>query len=323
MARPLRIEYPNAWYHVMNRGLRREDIFFNPEDRDSFLSLLDDIHNKYHVQVHAYCLMTNHYHLMLHTPLPNLQKAMRHLGSVYTQRINRAYGRDGPLFRGRYKAKIIETETYLTRLSRYIHLNPVEAKIVAMPEDYQWSSCSAFLQQEKAPQWLFRDETMSYFEQENLAQTIENYRYFLQEGIDSDIAEKISSKSSCPILGSDQFILSMVEKLKKTDLEEIPEQKPLIQLLRPSLPTIENITNNYFNIDQVELGARGKKPGNFPRQLAIYLAAQHTDHSHQEIADFFGDTSRYGVSKTYRRMKNCSEKNADIKRIIQKIEQIM
>ncbi len=106
MARPLRIEYSNAWYHVMNRGLSHEDIYFTREDRYLFLALLADISERFHIQIHAYCLMSNHYHLLVHTPLPNLQRAMGHLGSVDTQRFNRLHDRDGPLFTERYKSKL-------------------------------------------------------------------------------------------------------------------------------------------------------------------------------------------------------------------------
>ncbi len=140
MTRPLRIEFSNAWYHVMNRGRRRENVFYSDEDRRTFLSLLSDLHDKFHVKIHAYCLMGNHYHLLLNTPLPNLSRAIRHLGGVYTQEFNRAHRKEGALFRGRYRSKLIDSDEYLTQLSRYIHLNPVDAGIVHAPENYEWST---------------------------------------------------------------------------------------------------------------------------------------------------------------------------------------
>ena len=130
MARPLRIEYPGAWYHVMNRGVDRQPIFLHDAHRESFLSLLSDISRSYQVEIHAYCLMNNHYHLLVRTPLGNISRAMRHLNGVYTQRFNSMEKRDGSLFRGRFKAILVEADEYLLRLSRYIHLNPVAAKLV-------------------------------------------------------------------------------------------------------------------------------------------------------------------------------------------------
>ena len=140
MARPLRLEYPGAWYHVMNRGLARQPIFRTDAHRQHFLDLLLEIHNRYQVEIHAYCLMGNHYHLFIRTPLANLSRAMRHLNGIYTQRYNQGMHRDGPIFRGRYKSILVEADTYLLRLSRYIHLNPVAAKLVRKAETYPWSS---------------------------------------------------------------------------------------------------------------------------------------------------------------------------------------
>ena len=127
MARPLRIEYPGAWYHAMNRGASGRAIFQSDRDRHAFLALFGDIAATFGVEVHAYCLMGNHYHLLLRTPRGNLSRALRHLNGVYTQRYNRTHGTDGPLFRGRFKAVLVDADTYLAALSRYIHLNPVTA----------------------------------------------------------------------------------------------------------------------------------------------------------------------------------------------------
>ena len=130
MARPLRIEFKGAWYHVMNRGAGRCRIFENDAQRHYFLSLLEVTCERFNAEWHAYCLMTNHYHLMLRTPQGNLQRIMRHINGVYTQYYNRESRRDGPLFRGRYKAILVDAEAYWTHLSRYIHRNPVDASVV-------------------------------------------------------------------------------------------------------------------------------------------------------------------------------------------------
>ena len=144
MARPLRIQYPGAWYHVMNRGGARRTIFEELTHYRLFLDVVAAARETYSVSVHAYCLMSNHYHLLVRTPLGNLAKCMRHVDGVFTQRINRLVGADGALFRGRYRSILIEADVYLLNVSRYIHLNPVAAKLAVQPQDYPWSSYRAY-----------------------------------------------------------------------------------------------------------------------------------------------------------------------------------
>lgn len=153
MARPLRIEYEGALYHVMNRGIDHKNIFLNDFHRELFIILLEEISIKFYAEIMCYCLMDNHYHLLLRTPLPNLSRIMRHLDGIYTRRFNIIQGRDGPIFRGRYKAILIDEESYLLQVSRYIHLNPVEAKIVKNAFDYTWSSYNAFINENTKPFW--------------------------------------------------------------------------------------------------------------------------------------------------------------------------
>ena len=154
MARPLRIEYPGAVYHVMNRGLSRQLVFRDSNDYQAFLKVLTEVHALWGVQILAYCLMPNHYHLCVKTPQGNLSRVMRHVNGVYTQGFNRAHRRDGPLFRGRYKAILIDVETYLASVVRYIHLNPVKAKVASSPEQYVWSSHGQYLKPKSAFEWL-------------------------------------------------------------------------------------------------------------------------------------------------------------------------
>jgi REP element-mobilizing transposase RayT len=156
MPRPLRIEYEGAWYHVMNRGANCQNIFYNDKHREIFLALLEEISSNFFVEIHSYCLMNNHYHLLVNTRLANLARLMRHLDGVYTQKFNKIEKRDGPLFRGRYKAILVEAETYLLQVSRYIHLNPVAANICSDPYQYPWSSFKFYLDKNK-PFWLRLD----------------------------------------------------------------------------------------------------------------------------------------------------------------------
>jgi len=140
MSRPLRIEYPDAWYHVMNRGRRSEEIFTDKQDYNTFLQLIRESIEMWNVRVGAYCLMTNHYHLLIQTPEANLSRCMRHLNGVYTQRFNKLHHLDGQLFRGRYKSILVDADSYLLQLANYIHRNPLRAGLVEKLDEYSWSS---------------------------------------------------------------------------------------------------------------------------------------------------------------------------------------
>ncbi len=154
MPRPLRIEYPGAVYHVMHRGLARQATFRTPADYELFLQVLAETHTLWGVEVFAYCLMKNQYHLCFRTPTANVGRVMRHINGLYTQRFNRAHRRAGSLFRGRYKAIVVEAEPYLASVIRYIHLKPVQAKLVTTPDAYRWSSHARYRTPQSAPSWL-------------------------------------------------------------------------------------------------------------------------------------------------------------------------
>ena len=145
MSRPLRIEYPGAWYHVMNHGRRAEKIFVNKEDCEAFIELLIESAEMWNVRIAAYCLLSNHYHILLQTPDANLSRLMRHVDGVYTQYFNRVHQSEGQLFRGRYKSILVDAESYLLQLVRYIHKNPLNAGLVNELWKYTWSSHRGYL----------------------------------------------------------------------------------------------------------------------------------------------------------------------------------
>jgi putative transposase len=140
MARPLRIEYPDAWYHVTNRGRRAENIFTHHTDYHAFLDLLQEAAGLWNLRIAGFCLMPTHSHLLVQTPNANLSRCMRHINGVYTQRFNRSQGCDGQLFRGRNKAVLVDADTYLLQLLRYIHRNPLRAGLADSLDAYVWSS---------------------------------------------------------------------------------------------------------------------------------------------------------------------------------------
>jgi len=156
MSRPLRIEFPGAWYHVMNRGRRRENIVENNGDQALFLSLLREAALLWNVGVAAYCLMDNHYHILVQTPQGNLSRFMRHVNGVYTQRFKRRHGYDGQLFRGRYKSILVAEDFHLLELVRHIHNNPLRAGLVDHPKKYRWSSHRSYLSAKETWDWLHK-----------------------------------------------------------------------------------------------------------------------------------------------------------------------
>ena len=163
MARPLRITYPGAFYHVTSRGNERKNIFKNRSDREKFLEYFESAAKRYDAVIHVFCLMNTHYHLLLETPSGNLPQIMRHINGAYTTYFNIKRGRSGHLFQGRYKAILVNIDEYAKELSRYIHLNPVRAKMVKTPEEYEWSSYKFYIGEKKPPGWLYRDFILGYF----------------------------------------------------------------------------------------------------------------------------------------------------------------
>ena len=162
MARPLRIEYPNAYYHVINRGNAGENIFLNERDKEKFLEYLSIAAERFSLIIHTYCLMSNHYHLVVETPKANLSRAIQWLNVSYATYFNRKRDRKGHLFQGRFKSIVIDADEYLAQLSHYIHLNPVRVKMVVNPADYPWSSYSLFIGKDKKPDW-FDTSLLAYF----------------------------------------------------------------------------------------------------------------------------------------------------------------
>ena len=234
MARPLRIEYPGAIYHVMSRGNEQRHTFYDNDDCARFLKTLGDVTERYNWLVHAYCLMNNHYHLLIETPDANLSAGMRQLNGIYTQQFNARHRRVGHLFQGRFKGILVERESYLLELCRYIVLNPVRAKMVADVEQYQWSSYGATAGLIEPPACLTTNWILSQFAQhESLA--VERYRHFVNQGIAA--AAPWQNIKHQLFLGGDAFIDKLAPLLdSKNEIIEIPRRqrfatrKPLASL---------------------------------------------------------------------------------------------
>jgi REP element-mobilizing transposase RayT len=182
MARPLRIEFPGAIYHITSRGNARQPIFKDDKDREVFLEVLEGVVVRYKWLCHAYCLMDNHYHLLIETPEGNLSRGMRQLNGIYTQRFNRKHTMVGHVFQGRFKAILVDKENYLLELCRYVVLNPVRAGMVKTPGKYNWSSYGATAGTVKSPSFLTTDWILSQFgHRRRQAENV--YKSFVQDGV--------------------------------------------------------------------------------------------------------------------------------------------
>lgn len=221
MARPLRIEFPGALYHVTSRGNGKQKIFKNDSDRMLFLSIIEGIVQRYHFIVHAYCLMNNHYHLIIETPEGNLSEGMRQINGVYTQTYNRRNKKTGHVFQGRYKAIVVDKESYLLELVRYVSLNPVRARIVKEPEQWTWSSYRSTAGIDRCPPWLSVDWILGQFSmQKKKAQKL--YMLFVSEGLTRESPWK--NLEGQIFLGDKPFIEGLTGSFKES-IKEIPRSQ--------------------------------------------------------------------------------------------------
>jgi len=263
MTRPLRLEFSGALYHVTSRGDGREAIFLDNEDREIFLGVLSSVCERFNWCVHAYCLMDNHYHLLIETPDANLSKGMRQLNGVFTQSFNRKHKRVGHVFQGRYKAIIVQKESYLLELARYIVLNPVRAGMVRSAKDWPWSSYRKTAGFIDPGSWLNVDWLLSSFAKKRVDAT-KRYRTFVCEG-----------KKQPPIwaclknqvfLGDDAFVEDMQRKIDpKAELREVPSIQK-----RQVAKALE------YYVNQAD-----------SRDMAIKMAYASGGYSMQEIGDYF------------------------------------
>jgi REP element-mobilizing transposase RayT len=318
MARPLRVEYPGAFYHAINRGIGQEKLFKSPRDHEVFLQYLEKAAERFAVIVHTYCLMDNHYHLLLETAEPNLSVTMQWLNVSYATYFNRKHRRKGHLFQGRFKAILIDAEAYLKHLSRYIHLNPVRAKKIDTPDQYRWSSYSAFIGKQKSPKFLKTDWLLSNFGS-NTKEARKNYKEFI-EGVDINAVKDPSKQLEGGfILGDTDFVNWVKDTFlsKRDDEKEIPQLKKLKPRVAPEI-IVEQVSEA-FNSEAEKIRKKGLKR-NKAREVAIYLSRDLGGISCSDLGVFFGGVSGALITMMEKRIAEETTKNPRLKYKIEKIK---
>jgi REP element-mobilizing transposase RayT len=317
MARPLRVEYPGAYYHVINRGNAGEEIFKNARDREKFLEYLATAVARFSVVVHTYCLMSNHFHLLLQTQEANLSKAIQWLNVSYATYFNKKRQRSGHLFQGRFKAILIDADQYLEQLSRYIHLNPVQAKIVATPVEYPWSSYPAFVGKTKNPEWLTTGEILGHFgKRRNTA--IKKYKSFVEEINIAALADPHAETFGGFILGDTPFIKWVQNTFlaSQENSQEIPELKKLTPRVPPA--RILQAVCVECKCEKEKVVKKGKHRSH-ERAMAIYLTRDLSGLSGKELGSFFG-VSGAAITMRYNQFSREINKNKKLGKRIQKIK---
>lgn len=268
MARPMRIDFPGALFHLTSRGNEKKRIYRDDQDRSKFLSILRQVHDRFHWHIYAYAMMPNHFHLLIELTEANLSRGMRHLNGVYTQAFNRRHHRAGHLFQGRFQSILVDKDSYLLELSRYISLNPVRAGLTQRAEDWPWSSYRATAGLVTPPAWLSVEWLLANFDSDGkIACTM--YRSFVESGNEARFPEE--ELQGGHILGNNIFLTRFYEQIKsKQVVPEIPRsQKSIAQT------SLENI---------FQQGARS----GIERNASIYLAYVEHGHTMRAIGEYLG-----------------------------------
>lgn len=266
MARPLRIEYEGALYHVTSRGNARADIFLDDSDRTLFIEILSKVVTRFGWICHAYCLMGNHYHLLIETPSPNLSRGMQLLNGIYTQKVNRQHKRSGHVFQGRFKSILVEKESHLLEIARYVVLNPVRANMAGSADEWPWSNYLATCGRMEVPELLEIDWTLSQFDVDRV-RAIRAYRRFVSQGQGLNVWHGLRAGS---LIGSDDFVEHLRPLLLETPLDPNVLRRER-DVARPSL-------------DELFSGMSDRAT----RNELIYLATRTHHYRLQDVGDHLG-----------------------------------
>jgi REP element-mobilizing transposase RayT len=316
MSRPLRIDYPNAWHHVMNRARRGQDLFVEKADYQQFIDLLQETADLFNINVAAFCLMPTHYHLMVQTPDANLSRCMRHLNGIYTQRYNVGHGCDGTLFRGRYKSILVDVDSYVLQLIRYIHRNPLKAGLVKRLDQYVWSSHKGYLSKAKKWNWLYKDFVLQMLTAQ-ISSQIRIYKQFMAQEADEDLIRVFERKDLPSMLGSEKFISWVKDRFFKKKLDK---EVPASTELAPDLNKIISEVSRYYGIRPATLKEVRRGIENEPRDVAMYLIRSMRSEPLMRVGADFGLNRYSSVSSVVMRVKTKLQKNRKFKYRLECIE---
>jgi putative transposase len=307
MARALRIQYPGALYHVTSRGNDRKKIYLSKADYVKFTEYLRDACEKFKVLLHCYVLMGNHYHIVVETPLANLSSFMHYLNGSYTTYVNVKTKHCGHLFQGRYKALLIDGDSYLLEVSRYVHLNPVRAGLAERPESYPYSSYAAYTAHHDDA-LVFRDRILSMISN-NRRQTPGYYRQFVEEAMSEPSSNPFEKLHGGIILGKKEFIRDVLRRIESETLKDrgIARRKEFIPA-----PTLDAL------IEAVTI--RGRFSEAATRNIVIYLARKYTTLTNTEIGRHYGDLSYSAIAKAAARLAMKLRQNEKLRKDVEWIE---
>ncbi len=308
MARPLRIEYEGAFYHVIARGNERKKIFLSKADYEKFLSHLKEAAARFSVLVHCYALIGNHYHLIVETPKGNVSSFMHAVQSGYTTYFNRKRGRSGHLFQGRFKSILVDKDAYLLELSRYIHLNPVRAHMTDTPEAYPFSSYAAFVNP-RLETFVFRDLILT------MSHGPEGYRRFVASVMPEELESPSKDIYGGMILGRKSFIREVLQQLKDTERKEVSHRRTL-RASTVDLDDIVALVGAHFTLPKETVLTASPY-----RNYAVYLVRKHTTLSNPQIGAYFGNITFSAVTKIVSRLAARMKENRPLRKEMERLEE--
>jgi REP element-mobilizing transposase RayT len=315
MARALRIEYEGAVYHVTARGNERSKIFFSKKDYARFKEYLGEAKEKYGFLLNAYVLMTNHYHLVVETPEKNLSRIMHYLNGSYTTYTNIKRKRSGHLFQGRYKAIVVDKDSYFLELSRYLHLNPVRAKMVQKPEEYPYSSYTSLITGK--PESIVDVGAILGMFSKSEKQARQLYKAFVEGAMGKEPENPLKKVYGGVILGGEGFIKKVLSQLERDRIEkiEVSHRQALHATLRVE-QIIEAIRRHY----RMSLDVIGGNKSSEARNACIYLLKRHTGASNVEIGEIFGKLTYSAIAKISQSFSKRMEHDEELRKRVESIQ---
>lgn len=299
MSRPLRIDYPGAWHYVMNQARKGSHAFERKKDYEDFLALLQETAALFNVGVVSYCLMPDHYHLLVQTPDATLSRFMRHLNGVYTQRYNMSHFSDGSLFKGRYSSILVDADSYLLPLTRFTHRIPLRTGWCKTLDGYPWNSYGAYLSQARKWNWMLRGAVRSMINP-GASKPFERYKRYMNREDSDELITFFNKKKRPSVLGSDDFIRGLKGRFyDPKNHAEVPESRKLA----PEVDDIIRMVAKAYKVDEASLFKARRGMENEPRNMAVYLVRELRAETLSEIAPKFNMTRYSSVSSILERVR--------------------